>query len=178
VSTRHSSVRHSVRLSVLVVGVALLAGACSSGGSKDSGTSTVTTAAAAGSDAKATFLTAANAICKSTNVKTAAVGDTLPKSPTGAEQAVALDKSADIIAAAIVQMKALDQPGGDDAQLATFYQRSAQLIALTHQLADGFRADDSTRVTAIETKANTYDDQLTKAADAYGLRACGSGSGS
>jgi hypothetical protein len=136
-----------------------------------------TAAPAGGSASKADFVAAANSICKTTNAKTKAVGDTLPSNPTAADQASAIDKGADIIQAAIAQMQRLNQPTGDRTQLVRFYQRSQQLIVLSHTLADAFRADDPPRVSSIETQANTLDDDLTHAADAYGLTACGSGSG-
>jgi hypothetical protein len=134
-----------------------------------------TQAPAAGTASKAAFLTEANSICKQTNAKTKAVGDEVPSNPTGTDQADALDHSANLIAAGIEQMRNLDQPGGDRTQLILFYQRSQQLITLTHQLAAAFRRNDANAITAVETKALSLDDDLTKAADAYGLSACGSG---
>ena len=74
-------------------------------------------------------------------------------------------------------MQRLTQPSGDRSQLILFYQRSQQLIVLTHQLAAAFRADNPPLVSSIETQGNTLDDDLTHAADGYGLTACGSGSG-
>ena len=194
----------------MALAVALLAPACSSGGSHpvaaarppvtvrrvtttthapagggavaSTTTTTVTTpglptteAPPAGTATKAAFLTEANRICKQTNAKTKAVGDAMRSNPTGIDQADALDKSADIITDGIAQMRALDQPGGDRTQLILFYQRSQQLITLTHHLAAAFRRDDSAAITAVETQALSLDDDLTKAADAYGLSACGSG---
>jgi len=135
-----------------------------------------TAAPAAGTASKSSFLAQANAICSATSSKTKALGAGLPSNPTPADQADALDKGADLIDAGITQMRRLTQPGGDRADLIRFYQRSQQLLVLTHQLADAFRANDQSGVTSIETKANSLDDDLTKAADAYGLTACGSGS--
>jgi hypothetical protein len=135
-----------------------------------------TAAPAAGTASKADFLTQANAICKSTNAKTKAVGEGLPSNPSPVDQADALDKSADLIGDGIAQMQRLTQPSGDRSDLIRFYQRSQQLLVLTRQLADAFRASNLKTVTSIETEANALDDDLTKAADAYGLSACGSGS--
>jgi hypothetical protein len=135
-----------------------------------------TAAPAAGTASKAAFLTQANAICKGIYSKTKAVGAALPSNPTPADQADALDQSADIISAGITRMQHLAQPGGDRTDLIRFYQRSQQLLVLTHQLADAFRANNLSAVTSVETKANDLDDDLAKAADAYGLSACGTGS--
>jgi len=154
----------------------------------DSSTTTTTTSAlavpatteapGAGTASKPVFLALANAICKNANTRTKAVGDSLPTDPSGSDQANALDEGADIVAAAITQMQHLDQPSGDRRDLVRFYQLSQQLLVLTRQLADAFRADDAKTASSIEAAGSGLDDDLTKAADAYGLGACGSGSSS
>ncbi len=136
-----------------------------------------TKAPAGGSATQAEFVSEANSICKTTNAKTRAVGAALPKDPTAADQAAAIDKGADIIQAGIAQMQRLTQPSGDRSQLILFYQRSQQLIVLTHKLAAAFRANDPPLVSSIETQGDALDNDLTHAADGYGLTACGSGSG-
>jgi hypothetical protein len=156
---------------------ALLAVGCSSGSSHSADTGPTTTVPAPAAGSKAVFLTAANSLCKEANARTKLIHDGVPPNPTGQDQAYALDKGTDVIAAAVAQMRKLDQPTGDRANLMLFYQRSQQLVVATHQLADAFRARDQAKITSIETKANTLDDQLTHAADDYGLTACGSGSG-
>ena len=152
--------------------------AASSSTSTTSGTAAPATTAApgGGTATKAAFLVQANAICRSTNAETNAIGDSLGANPSGADQAAALDKGADLVAAGILQMQHLEQPSGDRSDLVRFYQRTQQLVVLTRELADAFRADDMKKATDVETRANALDDDLTKAADAYGLTACGSGS--
>jgi hypothetical protein len=193
-------------VAAVVAAVAVTAGACSNGTGRSAATGSTTTtlltttttvapgstnsstdtsgaappttkAPSGGAASKAAFLAAANGLCKEASAKTKVIGEGVPSNPTGQDQAYALDKGDDVIAAAVAQMKRLDQPGGDRTKLILFYERSQQLVVLTHQLADAFRAGDQSKVTSIETKANALDDDLTHAADSYGLTACGSGSG-
>ena len=107
-----------------------MAAACSSGSGHSAGAGPATTGRATATGSKAAFLAAANSLCKVANARTQVLHAGVPPNPTGQDQAYALDKGSDVIAAALDQMKKLDQPTGDRANLALFYQRSQQLLVL------------------------------------------------
>jgi len=184
---------------VLVIVLALVAGACSSSSSSSASTTTTgatattgatsttapastttagaaTTAASSSttaptSSAKAAFLAKANAICKTMNDQLAQQGD---PGTDPAALAQALDEAASVTADALRQLRALPIPPGDDAKLQAIYSKIDALLHDASQMSAALRAGDQKAAQQANQAVAADSDAANKLSNAYGLTTCGS----
>jgi hypothetical protein len=136
------------------------------------GTTTTTAKSSAATVTKASFLAAANAVCKDLNAKNAALSKQVPSNATAAQSAAAIDQGADGIAGALAQIQRLPQPPGDRTQLVIFYRQMARVVTYIHQLAAALRTNDANTISSLESGSAAVVKAVNAAANAYGLTSC------
>jgi hypothetical protein len=173
---------------VALAGLALLvAGACSTGADPAAAPATSTERAAPGTtvapsttptslspaQAKHALLEGGYGICQEVNLQVADLGAQAGGTPDG--QATALQETSDIFARAVVQLQALPQPVGDEAQLDTIYADAGTVADDTHQLAQAVRQGNQPLIRQLTVQGTQDENTLNHAFDAYGLYECGAG---
>jgi hypothetical protein len=139
-------------------------------------TSTTSIATATTVD-KATFLVQGNAICKAMDDKSLALTQQYDQTAkTRADLQRMLDGNGDLIEQSVVQMKALPQPTGDEAQLAALYADVEKLASLSHQLATATGQGDREVMSELQTEGSQLQTKTNAESNAYGLTECGKGS--
>jgi hypothetical protein len=125
--------------------------------------------------AKVQFLAAGNAICRTTNEQSAALSDQQgeDRSPTAGQQLI--EQNAAPIAASVAQLRALPQPPGDEAKLATMYAAVDQLVSDGHAMAAALGQGDTATWGELASRAQTEQTAANQQFTAYGLTECGKG---
>jgi hypothetical protein len=119
---------------------------------------------------KAGYVKRANAICADMNRQASA----LPKPGDSAPQLIDfLTKGQAVTAAALVKLRALAMPVGDEATLRAIYAGIDKQLGDFDILIASARGGSQSILTAAETNLETDSKALTEAADAYGLTECG-----
>lgn len=135
---------------------------------------TVIAPAVAAAHARQTFLDAANAVCADMNAQTQSVGGTIADpSSSFAEVADAMDFVIGVTSAAIVELRALPQPPGDEQQLAAMYDQVDALVVTARELEQAVRRGDLNEVRAVRTRLQGEQANVNSAFNAYGLIECG-----
>jgi hypothetical protein len=143
-----------------------------------SATSSSTTSIATPTTAdRAAFLAQGNAICKNMDDRSLALTQQYQqgsKRPADLQQM--LDGNGDLIEQSVVQLKALPQPAGDEAQLSAMYADVEKLASLSHQLATATGQGNRDLMSQLQTDGSQLQTKTNAEADAYGLTDCGKGS--
>ena len=125
---------------------------------------------ASGTTTRAGYVKRANAICADMNRKASA----LAKPGDSAPQLIDfLTKGQAITAGALVKLRALAMPAGDEATLRAIYAGIDKQLGDFDVLIASARGGSQSILTAAETNLETDSKALTDAADAYGLTECG-----
>lgn len=123
-----------------------------------------------GTTTRAGYVKRANAICADMNRKASA----LAKPGDSAPQLIDfLTKGQAITAGALVKLRALAMPAGDEATLRAIYAGIDKQLGDFDVLIASARGGSQSILTAAETNLETDSKALTDAADAYGLTECG-----
>ncbi len=121
--------------------------------------------------AKAAYVAAANALCRTMNARSDALGDPGNDPSRVAEVARA---TAAIISETLQKLRALPAPAGDAAVVNAIYAKAEVLTGDYRQLATAIRSRDRAQVNRLVDKANSDMAVANAAANAYGLTVCGS----
>jgi hypothetical protein len=167
---------------VVVLVVAAAVTACTSTSSTtatdpSAGTSSTTSIATPTTADKAGFLAQGNAICKAMDDRSLALTQQYQQGPkTRADLQQMLDGNGDLIELSVVQLKALPQPAGDEAQLSAMYADVERLASLSHQLATATGQGNRDLMSQLQTDGSQLQSATNAEANAYGLTECGKGS--
>ena len=120
---------------------------------------------------KAAYIARANAICTTMNRKVNAVPD-----PGNDPEKIAagLTKVRSLIGDTVVQLRALPQPHGDEAQLSAIYAKVDALRAGMQAYIVALRARNAPAAAAASRHLNALGDAANSASNRYGLTVCGS----
>ena len=153
----------------------VLVGACGSGGSSKPAapttTPSTTTATKIRKITKTAYIARANAICTTMNRRTDAVRD-----PGNDPEKVAasLAQIRTIIGNALVKLRALPEPQGDEARLAAVYAKVDALRAGMQSYIDAVHAHDAPAAATAGKRLDTLGNAANAASNQYGLTVCGS----
>ncbi len=135
-----------------------------------------TLAACGGSSgpSKTAFLAKANSICAEAN----AAEQKLPKPTANTSTAVGeyIGAVAAVGNAELKELRALPEPSGDKAAIASVLATGQNQIDVATKLGSQFVAGDKTGSKATYDQLNALTAPVNKAFDSYGLKTCGSGS--
>jgi hypothetical protein len=160
-----NSRRRITRLSTMaVVGVALIAGGCSS--------------ASASGPTQAAYNAQANAICRTYNAKLTAFGSELSNASSAQQAASELNAAVALAEQGSAKLKALPKPSGQSSALDQVYAAQEAQVTQLQALATALSQNDTAKVQSIDKALNASNGPLNRQFDAVGLRACGSGSSS
>lgn len=128
--------------------------------------------------AKAGFLQRGNQICAEMNSKSAALtasyGPGGPKTPSDTKDM--LVKNAELFEGVIDQLKALDQPPGDEALLQSMYSEVIQMASLVRRIADAAGRGDKQMANDLLSQGDAINAKANRDYTDYGLTECGKGS--
>lgn len=170
---------------MLMVGVVVVAGACSTSDNtaadKPADTTTtsvdtedastdVTSTYTRSSDAE--FLAAGNAICAEMNASIAAIAES-DGSAAAADVSVRLEQTVEITATALAELRALPQPAGEGEQLTKLYADVEDLASLISQMGAAYVAGDQVELAEIQAAGQSLSQQVNADYIAFGLDTCG-----
>jgi hypothetical protein len=155
------------------VAVGALAFAGCGGGSSTSTTGASGASGAAGSAplSQSEFVSQANAVCKESNDKVAAL-----KAPTATssvqDQIPTLEQNIAIATDTYTKLSAITPPSNLQAKYAAYLSDGKGQIALANQVLDAAKANDTSKLQQIATKTNAATAQTDSEATALGLTEC------
>lgn len=163
-----------VALVWVVIASALALAAC---GSSSSGTSPTTVPTATTTTlpiTKAAYIEQGNAICKVMNDQTAQLKASYPNGPSSnSEREQFLLATAKNVDDALIQLRALPRPAGDDATLTALYEQVGELPALARRMAVAAAEGDNATLQQLSSQGDGLSATANASSNAYGLTECG-----
>lgn len=136
-----------------------------------------------GGPSKSQYIAKADAICHAAQTQTAplvqqvsATGAALATGGAGSAQRLAttVQRLHDVAAGSLAQLRALRQPSGDHAAIERFLTPLASVVDAMRQAAAALGSGQAPQAFALLQQLQPVAHQVTNAAQAYGLRQCGS----
>jgi hypothetical protein len=154
----------------IAVGALALAG-CGGGSSTSTGASGASGASGSAPLSQDEFVSQANAACKESNDKVAAL-----KAPSATssiqDQIPVLEQNIAIANDTYTKMSAITPPSNLQSKYAAYLSDAKGQIALANQLLDAAKANDTSKLQQIATKINAGNAQTNSEAKALGLTEC------
>jgi hypothetical protein len=156
----------------IVALVVLLAVACSGGGGSTTATS-ATSSDATPEPTRSEYLEAANARCAELNSASLELKQRFESGPQTPDAiAAAMRENAELLQSTVDDLRAIQQPAGDEATLEEILDEAARLAPLVRQLAVAADHRDQATFDAVAAEGNRVMVRVNEAFDAYGLVEC------
>ena len=185
--------RHGTALAALAVGSGALA-ACGGSGSKSEKAATApstggaaaappaptATAPRPDSPAKAAYIRRADAVCRAARSRLVPLRTKIVAASKGSDPGVVFTRyarltgqAANVYSDTASQLRGLDAPAADQAQIDRINQLVVQIAAIESQISAAAAAHNSARIKSLNLSVTRVTDTYRSAARAYGFRDCG-----
>jgi hypothetical protein len=161
-------------LRIALISLAIVLAASCGGSSSPKATDPATTAPATSTSApkaRAAYLAAGNALCKTMNARVARLAN---QGASAKNEAAVTDQATKILAETLAKLRKLPMPRGDETKLRAIYAKIDVILADAPKLSAALRADDQAAGQRIQVKLQQDSKVANDLSNAYGLTICGS----
>jgi hypothetical protein len=159
---------------ITLISLAVVLAASCGGSSSPKAADSTTTAPAISTTvpkARAAYLAAGNALCKTMNARVAKLAN---QGASAKNEAAVTDQAAKILAETLAKLRRLPMPRGDETALRAIYAKIDVILADAPKLTAALRADDQAAGQHIQVKLQQDSKAANDLSKAYGLTICGS----